>query len=71
MGERKKGGQRKLLMNRNALATAVRTRAPPRPPTTACGGLGDAVCLIYLLFLLGRLRFLHFQLMLDCTVSNK
>lgn len=29
------------------------------------------MCLIYLLFLLGRLRFLHFQLMLDCTVSNK
>lgn len=31
VGERKKGGQRKLLMNQNALATAVRTRAPPAP----------------------------------------
>lgn len=60
-----------LLMNRNALATAMRTRAPSRHPPTACWGLGDAMCLIYLLFLLGRLRFLHFQLMLDCTVSNK
>lgn len=29
------------------------------------------MCVIYLLLLLGRLRFLHFQLMLDCTVSNK
>lgn len=58
-------------MNPNALAMAMIKQAPTRHPTAACWGLGDAVCLIYLLFLLGRLRFLHFQLMLDCTVSNK
>lgn len=58
-------------MNRNALDTAMKKPAPAHHPTLACWGLGDAVCLIYLLFLLGRLRFLHFQLMLDCTVSNK
>lgn len=60
-----------LLMNPDALATTMRKQAATRHPTAACWGLGDALCLIYLLFVLGRLRFLHFQLMLDCTVSNK
>ena len=60
-----------FLMNRNGLDTAMKKPAPAHHPTIACWGLGDAVCLIYLLFLLERLRFLHFQLMLDCTVSTK
>lgn len=61
----------RLLMNPDALATTMRKQAATRHPTAACWGLGDSVCFIYLLFLLGRLRFLHFQRMLDCTVSNK
>lgn len=69
--ERKKRGQRNTPGEPECPSHSHEKASPTLHPTTACWGLGDAVCLIYLLFLLGRLRFLHFQLMLDCTVSNK
>lgn len=69
--ERKKRGQRNTPGEPKCPSPSHEKASPTLHPTAACWGLGDAVCLIYLLFLLGRLRFLHFQLMLDCTVSNK
>lgn len=69
--ERKKRGQRNTPGEPQCPSPSHEKASPTLHPTAACWGLGDAVCLIYLLFLLGRLRFLYFQLMLDCTVSNK
>lgn len=73
MEERRKEGKGKLLMTRNTLATARShdKQAPTHYRPLLVEDLKMQLCLIYLLFLLGRLRFLHFQLMLDCTVSNK
>lgn len=63
----------KLLMTQNALAIAKshEKQAPTQHRPLLVEDLTMGLCVIYLLFLLGRLRFLHFQLMLDCTVSNK
>lgn len=63
----------KLLMTRNALAMAMShdKQAPTPHRPLLVEDLTMQLCLIYLLFLLGRLKLLHFQLMLDCTVSNK
>lgn len=60
-------------MTRNALAMAMShdKQAPTHHRPLLVEDLTMQLCLIYLLFLLGRLRLLHFQLMLDCTVSNK
>lgn len=71
--ERRKEDKGKLLMTRNTLATAMShaKQAPTHHRPLLVEDLKMQLCLIYLLFLLGRLRFLHFQLMLDCTVSNK
>lgn len=71
--ERRKEDKGKLLMTRNTLATAMShaKQAPTHHRPLLVEDLKMQLCLIYLLFLLGRLRFLIFQLMLDCTVSNK
>lgn len=71
--KRRKEDKGKLLMTRNTLATAMShaKQAPTHHRPLLVEDLKMQLCLIYLLFLLGRLRFLIFQLMLDCTVSNK